>query len=142
MKTIAFLLVSFFVSFFTHAQKTTTTQGIKITVTVPNVPGSNGDVFFGLYTQDTFMKAGPIKAESSIIKDGIATVIFKDIPQGEYAISCFYDANGNKRMDFEPNGMPKESYGVSNNNMSYGPPVWEDAKFVVAKEDLALTIRM
>jgi uncharacterized protein (DUF2141 family) len=45
-------------------------------------------------------------------------------------------------MDFEPNGMPKEMYGVSNNVMNFGPPQWNDAQFEVASEPIALEIRM
>lgn len=38
--------------------------------------------------------------------------------------------------------MPKENYGISNNNMSYGPPVWQEAKFEVNSENLEMEIRM
>ncbi len=142
MKTIAFLIVLCITNFITNAQETTNDTGISITVSVPNVPGTDGDVYFGLYNEATFMKAGPIKSESCLVKNGVASITFTNVPKGVYAISCFHDANGNNRMDFEANGMPVESYGVSNNNMSYGPPVWTDAKFDVNNEDLNLEIRM
>ncbi|WP_103070351.1 DUF2141 domain-containing protein [Aquimarina sediminis] len=140
MKTLI-LLASLLVShFLTYAQEPN--QGITITVTVPNVTSSEGEVLFGLYDENTFMKSAPIKTGKSTIVEGTAKVTFTNIPEGVFAISCFHDVNGNYTMDFEPNRMPKENYGVSNNNMSYGPPIWNDAKFEVKTENLDLEIRM
>ncbi|MBW1295964.1 DUF2141 domain-containing protein [Aquimarina litoralis] len=138
MKTLVLFLTMTAINFVTNAQDT---EGINITVTVPNVSSSDGAVLFGLYDEATFMKAAPIQSTKSEIKDGIATITFTNIIPGEYGITCVHDANGNERMDFEENGMPKESYGVSNNNMSFGPPMWIDAKFEVGNEDLELEIR-
>jgi len=139
MKTLVLLLAMTAVNFITNAQDM---AGTTITVTVPNVPSADGAVLFGLYDEATFMKAAPIKSAKGVIIDGIAKITFTDIPAGTYGISCVHDANNNNRMDFEENGMPKENYGVSNNNMSYGPPMWSEAKFEVGKEDLALEIRL
>ncbi|TSE10518.1 DUF2141 domain-containing protein [Aquimarina algiphila] len=140
MKTLALIVALLISNFFTNAQENI--NGITITVTVPNATSSEGEVLFGLYDENTFMKAAPIKGEKSIITDGVAKITFTNVPAGVYAISCFHDINGNNRMDFEPNGMPKENYGVSNNSMSYGPPMWGEAKFEVTSENLELEIRM
>ncbi len=140
MKTLALLVAMLISNLFIQAQDNS--KGITITVTVPNVTSSEGEVLFGLYDENTFMKAAPIQGEKSSIKDGTAKITFTNVPEGVFAISCFHDKNGNNRMDFEENGMPKESYGVSNNNMSYGPPMWVDAKFEVGTKDMDLEIRM
>ncbi|WP_438422721.1 DUF2141 domain-containing protein [Aquimarina macrocephali] len=140
MKTLALLAALLVSNFLLQAQDNT--EGVTITVTVPNITSSEGEVLFGLYDENTFMKAAPIKAEKSTIVDGIAKITFSNVPEGVFAISCFHDINGNNRMDFEPSGMPKEDYGTSNNNMSYGPPLWNDAKFEVNSENLELEIRM
>ena len=58
-----------------------------------------------------------------------------------YAISVLHDLNGNQRMDYELNGMPKEPYGMSGNDMSMGPPVFDSVKFEVGDSDLHLRIR-
>ncbi|MCK8522871.1 DUF2141 domain-containing protein [Aquimarina sp. D1M17] len=140
MKTLAFLIALLISNFIVQAQ--TPDSGITITVTVPNVTGSEGDVLFALYNEATFMKAAPVQSAKSEIENGTAKVTFTNVPVGEYGITCLHDTNGNGRMDFEANGMPKENYGVSNNNMSYGPPMWGDAKFEVGSEDLTLEIRL
>lgn len=119
---------------------TVTTSGTSITVTVP-VQSNEGSVFFALHTEETFLKNGLATMEAPIV-DGFATVTFNNVAEGEYGVTLFHDKNSNKKMDFEPNGMPKEMYGVSNNIMSFGPPQWNDAKFEVANEPITMEIRM
>lgn len=143
MKTIFISISLLFSSLFIQAQADATVasdEGTTITVNVP-VPGNGGNVVFGLYDEATFMKAPLMGLESDIV-DGKATVTFTNVPEGVYAVILFHDKNSNKQMDFEPNGMPKEMYGVSNNVMSMGPPQWSDAKFEVASEPITLDIRM
>ena len=121
-----------------YAQK----DGVTLTVTVENVPNDNGKVSLGLYDAATFMTAAPIESISGKTTERTVTFTLENVKAGLYGITCFHDENDNDRMDFEANGMPKESYGVSNNQMSFGPPLWDDAKFEVTDEDLAITIRM
>jgi len=143
MKTIILTLTLAISTFFANAQTETnvTTEGTTITVTVP-VSSSDGTIFAGLYDESTFMKAAPLQGTESKIEDGKATLTFTNVAPGTYGITLFHDKNGNKIMDFEPSGMPKEMFGVSNNIMSYGPPQWSDAKFEVASAPITLDIRM
>jgi uncharacterized protein (DUF2141 family) len=56
-----------------------------------------------------------------------------EIPDGEYAIAFFIDANGNKKLDKNFLGIPKEQFGFSNNAMgTLSAPSFEQAKFKVA----------
>ncbi|WP_025740115.1 DUF2141 domain-containing protein [Aquimarina pacifica] len=140
MKTLALFIALYISNFCLQAQETQ--DNITITVTVPNVTSSEGAVLFALYNEETFLKRTPLQEKKSTITDGVATITFTKVSKGTLAITCFHDVNGNEQMDFEPNGMPKENYGVSNNNMTYGPPVWSDAKFEVNSEDIDVEIRM
>lgn len=116
-------------------------EGISITVTVDNVQNNDGVVSFALHTKDSFLKGPGVKSLASNIEDGKVTVTFYDILPGEYAIMVLHDENENNRMDFQTNGMPKESYGMSNNVMSFGPPQYSDAKFTVSDKDIDMSIR-
>lgn len=116
-------------------------DGVTITVSIDNVANDKGSVGFALHSKDTFMKAAPIDAADVSIKDRKATMTFKNVKPGNYAILALHDANGNGTMDFAENGMPLESYGVSNNVMDFGPPNFEDSKFEVSDKDLDLKIR-
>ena len=116
------------------------TKKRTITVTIDNVNSNRGKVNYALYNKDNFMQK-PIQAKSNVPKDKKSTVVFTDIEPGNYAIVCFHDANNNGQMDFQPNGMPIEDYGVSNNPMSFGPPNFDEAEFEVSDKDVTLKIR-
>jgi len=136
--TITLALTSVFLNAQTEMESVSETE--TITVTVP-VQSDKGNVVFGLYDETSFMKQ-PLVGLEGEIKDGKATVTFEDVKPGTYAILLYHDKNENKQMDFEPNGMPTEPYGVSNNVMSMGPPLWSDAKFEVTDKPIELEIRM
>jgi uncharacterized protein (DUF2141 family) len=119
---------------------TITAQNKTITATVVNATSDAGKIGFALYDKTNF-RMTPIQGKESKIVEGKSIVIFKNVAPGEYAVICYHDKNNNDKMDFQANGMPLEDYGASNNNMSFGPPQFEDAKFVVADKDVTLEIR-
>lgn len=138
MKTVTLALSFLFVSLVAMAQET---KGATITVTIDNVANNEGKVLAGLHTVDTFMKGPGVQNVESAIENGKVVFTFTNVAPGTYAIMAMHDANDNKRMDYEPNGMPKESYGMSGNDMTMGPPSFNSAQFEVGDKDLAFTIR-
>ena len=116
-------------------------EGITIEVTIDNVTNNEGKVVFALHTAETFMVSQGVKNAESAIQEGKVKVVFENVTPGSYAILALHDQNENGRMDFEPNGMPKESYGTSNNPMSYGPPQFAESKFDVGGENQKIHIR-
>ncbi len=137
MKTIAFFLGLALISLNVVAQKETVT----VTVTIENVLNDEGTVLASLHTSDTFMKGGGIIDLAVKAQKGPVTLTFENVTPGTYAIMAMHDANDNKRMDYESNGMPKESYGMSGNEMTMGPPTFDMAKFEISNEDIAFNIR-
>ena len=132
------LLSSLFISLLGFTQ---TETKHTLTVTVENFTSNEGKAAIALHTSDTFMRGAGVQNLESKIVDGKATFTFENVSNGDYALLVLHDKNENNRMDFEDNGMPKESYGTSNNTRSFGPPIYDDAKFKVNK-DLELTIRL
>jgi uncharacterized protein (DUF2141 family) len=62
----------------------------------------------------------------------MATVIFTNVPDGDYAVSCFHDEDDNGKLNMFMGMMPTEDYGTSNNApANFGPPKWIDAKFEI-----------
>lgn len=139
MKTLTLIFTLLLSVTLSNAQETE--GGQTITVTIENITNNNGNVLLSLHTKDTFMKGPGIQNKESKIVDGKIEVTFENVAPGTYAIMGLHDENENKRMDFEDNGMPKESYGMSNNDMSFGPPQYEMAKFDVGIEDLEMKIK-
>ncbi|CAL2107331.1 conserved exported hypothetical protein [Tenacibaculum sp. 190524A02b] len=136
MKLLINLL--FFVINLTVQHVSAQEQGITVSVT--NATSDKGKVNFALYTKKGFLKE-PLQRKSATIKRGISTIVFDKIEQGEYAVVCYHDKNNNDIMDFEPNGMPTENYGASNNTMNFGPPKYNDAKFMLNDKNVSLEIR-
>lgn len=138
MKTLSLIITLLFALTLTQAQENS--EGKTITVTIENIKNNKGNVLLSLHTENTFMKGKGIKNEQSKIADGKITVTFKNVEPGTYAIMALHDENKNNQMDFEDDGLPKESYGMSNNPMSYGPPQFATAKFELKNEDLKMNI--
>ncbi|SFZ93901.1 Uncharacterized conserved protein, DUF2141 family [Flaviramulus basaltis] len=137
MKTLSLIIALVLSVTFSNAQEEKNEK--TITITIENITNNNGHVILSLHTEDTFMKGQGIQMEKSDIVDGKIKVTFKNIEAGTYAIMALHDENDNNRMDFEDNGMPKESYGMSNNPATFGPPQFASAKFDL-KEDLEMKI--
>ena len=114
----------------------------QINVVINEIGSDEGKIYFGLYdSQSNFNLTKPIRAIPVAINNGVAMVLFEGLPSGTYAITCFHDANNNGKMDFGPNGMPKEDYGLTNNVVNFGPPQFSDGKFELTDKDLTFEIR-
>jgi uncharacterized protein (DUF2141 family) len=140
MKTLALIITFTLTSFLSFSQVQSESESFTVTVRVDNPLNDKGHVLIGLHTADTFMKGKATHNAKEKVKDGKVIITFENIPAGNYAIMVLHDENDNERMDMSANGMPTESYGMSNNPMLYGPPTFTDAKFELA-EDKEIVIR-
>ena len=136
MKTLVSILVVVIISI----TNIITAQNKTITATVLNISSDEGIVKFALYNKTNF-RLKPLQSEIGNIENGKTTITFKEVAGGEYAIVCYHDKNSNDKMDFQPNGMPLEAYGASNNIMNFGPPRFDDAKFTVVDKNVSLEIK-
>lgn len=102
-----------------------------LTVQIDDVKSADGMLMLALYDAQSFLKK-PVKAARATPVPGGTTVVFKDLPEGEYAFALFHDTNGNGKMDKNPIGIPTEDYAFSNNALgTMGPPSFEKARFSV-----------
>jgi uncharacterized protein (DUF2141 family) len=134
------ILVSILVVVIISITNIITAQNKTITATVLNISSDKGIVKFALYNKTNF-RLKPLQSETGNIENGKTTITFKEVAGGEYAIVCYHDKNSNDKMDFQPNGMPLEAYGASNNVMNFGPPRFDDAKFTVVDKNVSLEIK-
>lgn len=114
----------------TIAQNTAT-----LSVKIQDIASDDGMLYVGLYNSAGEWLEQTYKGESSIIANGKCEVVFKEVPYGEYAISVYHDENDNGKMDKYLGMIPKESYACSNQApANFGPPRWDDAKFIINQE--------
>lgn len=117
------------------------TEGIQVNVSIANALSDNGQILLALYTKEGFNEKKPFQTLALEIKDKKSAGTFKNIPPGTYAIIALHDENLNQRMDFQPNGIPKEAWATTGNDFSMGPPDFETSKFKVAGKNLDLHLR-
>lgn len=82
-----------------------------------------------------------LRSDSVPVKGGKASVTFRDLPYGRYAVKVYHDENSNGKLDTNFVGYPKEGFGFSNDAMGrFGPPSFEQARFEFASEKLQIAI--
>lgn len=116
----------------------------QLTVTINNIKFVEGELYVAIYNdEDTYMDIDrtafreiiPVSAETE-------SIIFTNVPDGEYAIAVFQDLNGNGELDKKGMGLPKEPFGFSNDARGKaGPPKYEKAKFSFSG-DMNISIKL
>ena len=107
---------------------------------------SEGRVQAYLYSAPTYwLKTDPNtqRITRANINQNIATIVFKDIPYGQYALSLLHDMNMNNDMDYNLVGMPTEGWGFSNKR----PPVlykpsWQECSFSISSPTKMFNVSM
>lgn len=115
-------------------------QTHTLEITINGFKKEQGKVFVALYENEKDFLSTTFKNIKKVVNSHTMVLIFDEIPNGVYAVSCFHDVNDNNKMDAYFFGLPKEPYGVSNNAKGFmGPPKFEDAKFKL-NSDLKISI--
>ena len=71
------------------------------------------------------------------------TVTVPDLPPGKYAVAAYVDGNRNGKQDKNFLGVPKESYGFSNDARGmFGPPDFAEAAFDVGEGVVTKAIQL
>jgi len=120
----------FYIPFFGISQST-------LTVIVEEVQSSDGYIAVGIYTdKESFLKEG--KAYSGVFakaESGTTRIEIPSLPNDTYAVCIFHDENGNKEMDTNFFGIPKEPLGFSIGKLkTFGPPSFEECSFEMTSD--------
>lgn len=114
------------------AQTTPGPLTTELTVHLYNLDSDVGQLMVAIYDKEEAWLNTSMKGEISKIVNGEATVVFKDIPYGEYAISSFHDEDSNGKLKTGIFGIPTEAYASSRGAIGmFGPPKWVDAIFTL-----------
>ena len=83
-------------------------------------------------SKESMEKEAPVQCVEVKVVNKKAEFVFRNLPDGEYAIMLFHDRNGNGKMDTNFLGIPKEGYGASQNKLPFAAaPKFEANKFIV-----------
>ena len=117
-------------------------HGAELTVQVSDVKAGQGTIMVAVYTADGFLKK-PVKGSGAAADTAGNTIVFKDLPEGDYALAVYHDANSNGKMDSNMMGIPTEDYAFSNNAVGkFGPPKFDAAKFSLPAAGAKLTVSL
>jgi uncharacterized protein (DUF2141 family) len=76
-------------------------------------------------------------------KIGEAIFPFSDIPVGEYALALYQDSNGNKKLDTNLVGYPKEPFAFSQNvKPKFSAPTYEECKIAFNANNTTFSIKL
>jgi uncharacterized protein (DUF2141 family) len=117
----------------------------RVQVTATNFENDRGTCLTCVFTsREAYEKAQPLLCRKTPIAQRTSQVLFENLPDGQYAIFLFHDANGNGKMDKNWLGIPKEGYGASNNKLPFAAaPRFDANKFsLVGQATLHLSVRL
>jgi uncharacterized protein (DUF2141 family) len=127
-------------------QQIASTNGGVLSVVISGFKSDKGTSVVTLYNNSEGFPKSPEKALKTMtirIVNQQALADFENLPHGEYAVSVYHDENGNKKMDTNFLGIPKEGVGASNNAKGhFGPPKYSDAKFYFNGDQQTITIKI
>ena len=147
MKNLGISLSLTFICIFVLLLNSTQAGGThgSLVVTIEGFSNSEGYAMVAVFDSEKAYKEGsPKTAKAKVeVTDQKALVIFDDLKYGTYAVASFHDQNANGKMDKNFLGIPKESYGHSNNvRGSFGPPSFDKAKIDFGSPEKQIKIKL
>lgn len=116
----------------------------NVTLKVTGIKEAKGNILIGIFNSpENFTKVGSeIKRISVPANAKTVKVVVSDLKEGYYAFTVLHDKNANGQCDYNMLGIPKESFGFSNNvKPKLKAPSFEAVKVNVA-EDTTMTINL
>lgn len=121
-------------------------QKTELEVVFTDIRSDKGRIWVSLYKNAEGFPSVGVKAfqkENIAASTKGASVIFKDLPTGEYAVSCYHDENADGHLSTNFLGLPVEGYGASNDAPArFGPPKYEDARFTLPLGGKRIVVRL
>ena len=119
----------------------TMAQATDIIVQAERADPIKGGAIFFLYEEENYIDEPLQELYSDLNEAGAATMVFTDVAPGEYAIVVVHDKNGDRKMNKNFLGIPKEKGGFSNNAPAkMGPAKFKNAVFTVGDETVTQII--
>ncbi|BAY19028.1 hypothetical protein NIES2109_51620 [Nostoc sp. HK-01] len=134
----SYFLISSVVSIYC-IKPVTAEQTATLTIAVNNIRHQKGDICFRIYAGEKgFPMSNKSEVQSGCTKITGTSVIkkFPGLKHGTYAVAIVDDQNGDRKLNTDFFGIPKEGFGISKNptvSVQTGTPKFRDASFLVNK---------
>lgn len=108
-----------------------------LTVIVDGINNQNGEICMGVYSSsrgfpsntDAVVKSACVQPRGTSV-----THVFSGLQPGTYAVGVVDDRNGDRKLNKDFLGIPKEGFGISQNptvSIFTGAPKFQDASFLL-----------
>ncbi|MBW4611379.1 MAG: DUF2141 domain-containing protein [Hassallia sp. WJT32-NPBG1] len=138
LSKISFLLIAILVSA-SFAKTGNAQQTTTLTVVVNGIKHQKGQICLGIYPNE---KGFPLSTKN-VIKSACKPITgtslkeqFSGLKPGNYAVAVVDDQNGDRQLNKDFFGIPKEGFGISNNptvSITTGTPKFSKASFSLLK---------
>lgn len=109
----------------------------ELQIRITGVEHASGSIMLAIYDPSReFLGEDIYLAHELELKVGEDHSFTTSLPAGRYAISVFHDVNGDKKLNTNLLGIPKEPYGFSITRGTFGPPSFEEASFKVPEANI------
>ena len=99
---------------------------ISLEMEINNLESNNGPIYIRILDENE----NPVFVGTSLVDNYSTKISFDSIYPGRYAVQFYHDENQNGKLDMNLIGIPKESYGSSNDvKPLLGPPNFEKMLF-------------
>ncbi len=127
--------------------KVNAAENAILDIEITGLADVEGNVYIAVYDNpDDWLGESAADGMAVGIADALVddlVVASMELPPGDYAISIYYDVNGNGELDTNFIGIPKEPVALSNNaKAKFGPPKYKDAVFSLTTEGMTQRIEM
>jgi uncharacterized protein (DUF2141 family) len=114
-------------------------------VEISGLKDSSGNVYIAVYDSDsTWLSDEMVLNQKVDIADALDGDLVRTellLPLGDYALSVFYDQDGDGELKTNFIGMPKEPIALSNNAVAkFGPPKYSDAVFSLGAQPIIQSV--
>jgi len=118
-----------------------------ITVVITDLRNADGEILISLYDKaegfpkdrEAIIRSAAIAPDAS----GQVTIVFEDLPHGDYAVAVLHDEDTSQDMTFGAFHLPKEGYCFSNNvKVRFRPPKFKKTKFTLDGDDVTQMLQM
>lgn len=119
-------------------------QNGKLTVTITNIQNKGKSLYIGIYRKtDKFPDFNGEWKNLVVSPSGNSVKVVFDVPYGDYALAVSHDLNGNKTLDYNLVGYPKEPFGFSNNfRPRFSGPDFNDCKVTFSDSSKGIVINL
>jgi len=105
-------------------------------VLIKNIELIEGDLYLTLTSDSSLFPMGEVEEKYRKIlqvREPQMIIVFKNLPDGFYAMAIFQDLNHNQELDKKKFGIPAEPFAFSNGALrKFSPPFFEQAKFKIS----------